>query len=66
MLEGGIIAKLLDEKWSTYAKVTTQELRLDTFPGILHEAAVHPAAAPPHHVHGRLPETRRQGKRLLR
>ena len=25
MLEGGIIAKLLDEKWTTYAKVGERE-----------------------------------------
>ena len=28
MLEGGIIAKLLDEKWSTFAKVSTTHLHI--------------------------------------
>ena len=30
MLEGGIIAKLLDEKWSTFAKVVSMSHQHDT------------------------------------
>lgn len=59
MLEGGIIAKLLDEKWSTYAKVSAeQELEAKLwFLGVLHEAADDSPAAPVDHVDGGLPAT---------
>ena len=72
MLEGGIIAKLLDEKWTTYAKVSeklhvvrnhelssqTFEVRFCLFTGVLHEASVHLAVASAYDVNGCLSTTR--------
>lgn len=63
MLEGGIIAKLLDEKWSTYAKVGEDALQrqMTSVPGFLHEAARYPHPAPHHGLHDGLPETDNRG-----
>ena len=57
MLEGGIIAKLLDEKWSTYAQVITNQnpaLSTNHNTGHVHEEAWDPDPTPADSIHGRV------------